>query len=308
MRPAYHRRTKRAQTLIAPGTCASSSRKTVQTSRRLMWVTAAAAVVAAIGWIDYTTGPEIGLSLLYLVPIAVSAWFGGVATAVIVACAAGASWLAADLAWREDDAAMAISVWNAFTRFVIYTTEGVFIAVLRRDREQLKRLAAREAALARTDSNTGLPNVRAFIERAETEIKRGVPICVLYVDLDNFKTFNDRLGHAAGDDLLQAVARILAGSVGECDLAARIGGDEFALLLCEPDELQARRVAESISESIHALGDIYPDLRFGATVGVAYFRHPPESAEDLLRSADEAMYQGKTLGKGCVVVQNVQEA
>ena len=274
-------------------------------AKRLMWVVVSAAIVAAIGWIDYATGPEIGMSLLYLIPISVAAWYGGVATAVIVACAAGASWLAADLAWRDDDAAIRISFWNAFTRFVIYTSEGVFIAILHRDREKLRRLAARESALARTDSGTGLPNVRAFLERAEQELKQGKPLTVLYVDLDNFKTFNDRLGHAAGDDILEEVAQILRGSVDECDLPARIGGDEFALLVCSYDEVRARRTADAIADRIRALGAVYSDIGFGATVGVALFRDPPENAEDLLRRADEAMYQGKTLGKGRVVVQNV---
>lgn len=273
--------------------------------KRVMWVVVSAAIVAVIGWIDYRTGPEIGLSLLYLIPISLAAWFGGVTTAIVVASAAGASWLAADLAWRDNDTAIAISLWNAFTRFVIYTSEGVFIALLHRDREKLRRLAARESALARTDSNTGLPNVRAFLERADEVLKEGKPLTVLYVDLDNFKIFNDRLGHAAGDDILEEVARILQASIDECDLAARIGGDEFALLLCSYDEVRARRAADTISDRIHALGDVYADIGFGATVGVALFREPPESAEDLLRRADEAMYQGKTLGKGRVVVQNV---
>ena len=261
-------------------------------------------IVATIGWIDYVTGPDVGLSLLYLVPIGVSAWYGGVAVAVVVGCFAGGSWLAADLAWRDSETAIAISLWNAFTRFVIYVSEGVFIAIVHRDREKLRRLATREGLLARTDSNTGLPNSRAFIERAEHEMKSGSPLAVLYVDLDNFKSFNDRLGHAAGDDILEEVAHILRESTGQNDLAARIGGDEFAILLCcDADELRARRIGDAITERIRGLGSAYGDIRFGATVGVAFFREPPDNAEELLRAADEAMYRGKTLGKGRVVTQ-----
>ena len=271
--------------------------------RRLTWVIVAAAIIAAIGWVDYATGPEIGFSLLYLIPIAISAWYGGVRVAVIAGAVAGACWLAADLAWRDDERAIAISLWNAFTRFVIYISQGVFIAMLHRDRERLRRVAAREATLARTDSSTGLPNARAFLEHAERELQRGTPLCVLYVDLDNFKAFNDLLGHSAGDDILDAVADILRRSIDDCDVAARIGGDEFAVLLCEADELKARRTAERISDTIRTLGTAYGDMRFGATVGVAYFAEPPATAEDLLRHADDAMYQGKTQGKGRVVVQ-----
>jgi diguanylate cyclase (GGDEF)-like protein len=262
-------------------------------------------MVAVIGWLDYETGPEIGLSLLYLVPVALSGWFGGVSSAVIVGCFAGATWLGADLAWRNNDTAVAISIWNAFTRFVIYVSEGVFIALLHRDREQLKRLAARESLLARTDSSTGLPNARAFLERAERELQRGASLCVLYVDLDNFKMFNDRLGHAAGDDILEEVARILREAIGEDDIAARIGGDEFALLLPCDDHGKAQRIGAAIAERIREVGRAFPDIGFGATVGVVFFREPPENAEELLRAADEAMYRGKTLGKGQVVFQNV---
>lgn len=277
----------------------------MSTGKRLVWVLTAGAVVAVIGWIDIATGPDIGMSLLYLIPVAVSAWFGGVSAAVIVGCAAGATWLAADLGWRESDAAIAISLWNAFTRFVIYVSEGVFIALLRRDRDKLQRMAARESLLARTDSGTGLPNARAFLERAGRELKRGRPLCVLYVDLDNFKSFNDRLGHAAGDDILDEVARVLRESIGEHDLAARIGGDEFAILLTCQDLDEAHSRGTAIAEQIRTVGQAFPEIRFGATVGVACFRQPPADPEELLRAADEAMYQGKVRGKGQVVVQNV---
>jgi diguanylate cyclase (GGDEF)-like protein len=277
----------------------------VSTRRRLRWVLVAAIIVAAIGWFDYETGPEIGLSLLYLIPVALSGWFGGVTAAVIVGCFAGGSWLAADVAWRESDTAIAISLWNAFTRFVIYVSEGVFIALLHRDREKLKQLAARESLLARTDSNTGLPNARAFLERAERELQRGASLCVLYVDLDNFKTFNDRLGHAAGDDILDEVARILRETIGDDGIAARIGGDEFALLLGCGDQDTARRIGDGIVSRIREVGRAFPDIGFGATVGVVFCPSPPDNAEELLRVADAAMYRGKEEGKGQVVFENL---
>lgn len=280
------------------------------THKRLFGVAISALIVGAIGWIDYVTGPEIGMSLLYLVPIAVSAWFGGVAPAVFVGSLAGASWLAADLAWRTSDTAIAISIWNAFTRFVIYISEGVFIALLHRDRERLRQVAFREALLARTDSNTGLGNARAFLEKAEIELARARrerrSICVLYVDLDHFKAFNDRLGHAAGDLVLEEVARVMLGAVNPEDFVARIGGDEFAVLLCcDAEPADGRRIGETIARGIANIGTLYPDIGFGATIGVAYFREPPDNAEELLRCADDAMYRGKTQGKGQVVVQNV---
>lgn len=275
-------------------------------TKRLFVTSGSLAIVLLIGWLDHVTGPDIGFSLFYLVPIALSAWYGGVTPAVMVASFAAASWLAADVAWRQDETAVAISLWNAFTRFVIFTSEGVFIAILRGDREKFRRLALRESILARTDVNTGLANSRAFLEYAESELKKGRPLAILYIDLDNFKAFNDRLGHAAGDDILMEVARILRESVTEEDVVARIGGDEFAILLCcEAGEGEARRVADKLVERIRDVAAVYGDIGFGATVGIAMFREPPSSAEEFLRSADEAMYRGKALGKGRVVLQNV---
>jgi diguanylate cyclase (GGDEF)-like protein len=275
-------------------------------TKRLVVTSASLAIVLFIGWIDKVTGPDIGFALIYLVPVALSAWYGGRTSTIVVAIVAGASWLAADLAYRENDTAVAISFWNAFTRLVIFSSEGIFIAVLKEDREKLRRLAERESALARTDSNTALPNTRAFLERAELELRRGVSLAVLYIDLDNFKVFNDRLGHAAGDDILVEVARILRETVPETDFAARIGGDEFAVLLCcDVDDLRVRRISSAIAEGIQAIAAAYEDIGFGATIGVAFFHQPPETAEELLRTADDAMYRGKALGKGRVVVQNV---
>ncbi len=274
-------------------------------TKRLFVTSASLAIVLLIGWLDQVTPREIGLSLFYLVPIALSAWYGGVGPAVVVATLAGASWLAADLVGRVDGTAVAISLWNAFTRFVIFVSEGVFIAILRGDREKLRQLAVREAILARTDANTGLANSRAFLEHAESELKKGHPLAILYIDLDNFKAFNDRLGHAAGDDILMEVARVLRESVNEEDVVARIGGDEFAVLLCrDAGELEARRVADTLVERIRDVASVYGDIGFGATVGIAMYREPLSSAEEFLRSADEAMYRGKALGKGRVVVQN----
>lgn len=264
------------------------------------------ALVLLIGWIDKVTGPDIGFALFYLVPVALSAWYGGRVPTIAVACVAAASWLMAALSHRENDTAIAISFWNAFTRLVIFVSEGIFIAVLKEDREKLRGLAERESVLARTDSNTSLPNTRAFLERAEIELRRGLPLAVLYIDLDNFKTFNDRLGHAAGDDILVEVARILRETVPDPDLPARIGGDEFAVLLCcDVEDRRVRRISSAIAERIQAMATVYEGIGFGATIGVAFFHRPPETAEELLRTADDAMYRGKVLGKGRVVVQNV---
>lgn len=266
-------------------------------------------MVVAIGWIDWFTGPDIGLSLLYLVPVAFAGWYGGVAAAIFVGLAAGSAWLTADVALRHSDTAIAISVWNAFTRYIIYVSQGVLFALVHRDREKLRKLAARESSLARTDLGTRLPNARAFMELLEAELEeareRGEAVCVAYLDLDNFKEVNDRYGHAAGDEVLQNVATAIQRSIRGHDVAARLGGDEFGVLLRGVDPLIAQTVGERISARIREIGTKYAGATLGATLGVAFFQSLPETASALLQAADGAMYAGKSSGKGRVVVQNL---
>jgi diguanylate cyclase (GGDEF)-like protein len=129
---------------------------------------------------------------------------------------------------------------------------------------------------------------------------------LIYVDLDNFKVFNDKLGHAAGDDILVEVGRVLVASVGKRDFTARIGGDEFAVLLpgCRSSGSH-RQIGEAIASQIQALGSLYPSIGFGATVGIAHFETMPGSADELIRAADDAMFSAKQLEKGTVVVQEL---
>ena len=276
--------------------------------KRFIGTAVSAVAVVVIGWIDYLTGPDIGLTLLYLIPIAASAWYGGTVSAVFVASAAGAVWLAVQVALRPAGASLAIPLWNAFTRLVIFITEGVFIALLHRDRELLRSMLAREKALARTDHATNLQNMRGFLEHADAELHRArahhATIVVIYVDLDNFKAFNDHLGHAAGDDLLDEVGKILTASFPD-KITARLGGDEFAVLLTGIGAKAALEKAEALISSIRKLGGAYPDLNFSATAGIAFFRDPPATADDLVRAADDAMYAGKESGKGRVVLSSL---
>jgi diguanylate cyclase (GGDEF)-like protein len=265
--------------------------------------------VAAIGWIDYVTGPDVALSLLYLVPVAFAGWYGGVTVAIFLGAAAGVAAMLANLPLDGSETVVAISMWNAFTRCVIYMSEAVLLAMLHRDREKLRRLVAHHSTLARTDAGTSLPNARAFMEMVEQELQTaretGNPVCVAYLDLDNFKRINDTFGHATGDEVLQRVAGALQRSIRGHDVAARLGGDEFAVLLrgVEPDA--ARTVGERIATRIGEIATSYAGAALGVTLGVAHFRAVPDNAAALLRAADGAMYVGKTSGKGCVVVQNL---
>jgi diguanylate cyclase (GGDEF)-like protein/PAS domain S-box-containing protein len=155
------------------------------------------------------------------------------------------------------------------------------------------------------DALTGLANRALFANRVQHLLERrhwhGVGCAVFFLDLDDFKTVNDSLGHAAGDELLRAVADRLRGHLRAGDTAARLGGDEFALLLEElVDEREVLAAADRIISALQAPFAVQgKELVARASIGIA-LPDPdrPQEADELLRNADMAMYTAKTNGKG----------
>jgi diguanylate cyclase (GGDEF)-like protein len=155
--------------------------------------------------------------------------------------------------------------------------------------------------IADSDTLTPLPNRRRFLrelERVTANAKRhGTPAAVLYVDLDSLKAINDRHGHFAGDAALIHVARLLGGLIRSSDMAARIGGDEFALILDHLDHNSAIETAERIGRCIATspldLGGTLVKLE--ASIGTATVL-PGDTVEDVMQRADRNMYRAKSEG------------
>ena len=154
---------------------------------------------------------------------------------------------------------------------------------------------------------TGLANRALFRDRVTHAIERQArdrkPIAVLFIDLDDFKTINDSLGHAAGDQLLREVGERLKECLRAADTAARLGGDEFAILLEDGGEgIQAVDVADRMMQMLEAPFALEgKEVFVRASVGIAVADggdEPSASAEELLRNADVAMYMAKERGKG----------
>ncbi len=151
------------------------------------------------------------------------------------------------------------------------------------------------------DSLTGMPNRALFLDRLSLAVGRAArsaaPVGVLFVDIDDFKTINDSLGHRAGDELLRSVANRLQACLRPSDTIARLGGDEFAVLIEEISDTSdaataAGRMLDSLADPFVIEGR---EVYVGASVGIAA---GPEDAETLLRDADLAMYRAKAEGKG----------
>jgi diguanylate cyclase (GGDEF)-like protein len=162
--------------------------------------------------------------------------------------------------------------------------------------------------LSITDGLTRLHNHRFFQDHLTREIKRvtrsGEPLSMLLADIDDFKQLNDRFGHAAGDELLTRIAQIMVDCVRDSDLVARYGGEEFVILAINCDlrsaEALAEKVRTAIAESSFILDDSLRPLRVTVSVGVAAFRG---NRKRFFQRADEALYQAKSNGKNCVVVE-----
>jgi diguanylate cyclase (GGDEF)-like protein len=178
---------------------------------------------------------------------------------------------------------------------------------LRERNAELQQAKETFEQLSITDGLTKLHNHRFFQDHLTREILRvgrsGEPLSMLLVDLDDFKQLNDRLGHAAGDELLAGLARILNQSVRATDLLARYGGEEFVVLTPETDLSGAHRLAEKIrttvAESSFILDDSLRPIRVTVSIGVAQF---VGNRKGFFKAADRALYRAKDQGKNCVFV------
>ncbi|MBI3928791.1 MAG: diguanylate cyclase, partial [Armatimonadetes bacterium] len=178
-----------------------------------------------------------------------------------------------------------------------------------KERERLRRQLEVLTVQSVTDSLTGAYNRRYLDERIREEAKRAArhqkSLACLMVDVDEFKSVNDTLGHGLGDLVLQQVASRLREGMRETDILARYGGEEFTLLLPETDADGARTVAEKLRLRIEdaVFGDEDLQLRVTVSIGAACLQ-PRGTAEDLLRHADEALYRAKVNGRNRVVTNS----
>jgi diguanylate cyclase (GGDEF)-like protein len=263
-------------------------------ARRARWVTVAIALafLGTVGLVDYLTGRDVSLSVFYVAPIALTTWFVNRRTGAIFALLSTFTWFLADDMGRPHVQPL-VPYWNAFVRLGFYLFMVVILA-------KLKLTLEHERNLSREDPTTGIANPRAFFEWASREVERSRrfkrPVTLLYIDCDDFKSINDSYGHAIGDEVLREVGQAVQRVVRDIDFVARVGGDEFVVLLAETDAAGAhvavRRLQELLSREMATRGR---SVTF--SVGAATFAGGPSTVEEAIREADSLMYSAKTSGK-----------
>jgi diguanylate cyclase (GGDEF)-like protein len=264
--------------------------------RGLLLAAAGLALVAVIGFIDYLLGPSLSFAIFYLVPIALGAWWGGFAQGILLSAACAVSWQVGEIAGGSVNAPV-IHLWNGTARFGIFVITSSLLS-------RLRVSLFLEKKLARSDPLTGAANGRTFYEAVSQTVERVLrtksPLSLAYLDLDNFKWLNDKLGHSAGDEALCILVRTIHQNIRATDLLARLGGDEFALLLAECGETDARVILDRI---LDRFGQEMASKQWPVTLsmGAMTFPQPMRDVDAMVRRVDELMYRAKKAGKNRVI-------
>jgi diguanylate cyclase (GGDEF)-like protein len=237
----------------------------------------------------------IGVEAVVLFDLWGYAWFSAAAAPALALTA----WDQARIMHSSNDAAQWAFTWATFLLLL-----GLLALRGREDsrlRGELRRLSV-------TDDLTGLANRRAFRSTLATELKRSGrtqrPVCLLMLDLDHFKRVNDTFGHGAGDGVLATMGELLSSNMHRTgiDVAARVGGEEFAVILPETDEEGGTFAAERLRIEVMSRP---ADILTTVSIGVAA-SHGGDDADSLLRAADRALYTAKALGRNCVSVASAE--
>ena len=195
---------------------------------------------------------------------------------------------------------------------IILVVLALLVLAAARVLERARRAQAQVQQLATYDSLTGLRNRASLVSRLDDLVEAETPFALLSIDLDRFKAVNDQYGHLIGDDVLVAVARRLAEQASSGDLLARIGGDEFVMVLVEGDVIgRARTLGPAIVAALELpISTDRVRAQIGASVGTALYPENGRSAEDLRQAADLALYRAKQQGRGsaCFYSMDMDEA
>jgi diguanylate cyclase (GGDEF)-like protein len=259
----------------------------------VFWMPAGIVLIGLLGAVDSLTGNEITFSFFYLAPLVLVTWSVDQRAGLLMSALSALTMLGAEIAAGEKYSWPGIYVLNTLIRAGFFMVVTYLVAALRKSQRE-ERLAAR------TDFVTGAFNARYFAELLQREIDRirryPHPITVVFIDIDNFKLVNDLFGHQIGDEVLRCIASELKSQLRRTDIIARVGGDEFVMVLpaTHPSEAQVvvSKTHAHLQEQMRQR-NLPVTFSMGAVTCVA----PPHSAEHVINMADELMYEVKKVTK-----------
>lgn len=246
-----------------------------------------------LGWLDQITG-DYSLIVFYLIPVSFMAWFVTRTSGILFCILAFVTRIIADstadtFSLRNTE----LHYWNLSIEFLFLLIMSLLFSALRSNLDSEKDRAS-------TDPLTGILNRRSFFELTEYEInwwrRYSQPFTLAYIDLDNFKDINDRLGHHIGDEVLITVVRTITSCIRSTDILSRFGGDEFVLLLPETGHEAALTFLTKIHERIQqAMTSNNWPVTF--SIGAVTYLKTPATMDEVICRADMLMYEVKRTGK-----------
>jgi diguanylate cyclase (GGDEF)-like protein len=260
--------------------------------RRLGW----AAVAAGVFVLNVRTPPDLRLGVLFVIPVLLAAWHDGLGWGIALALGTAVLRFSIGIDQLPLTASLELRIVNEAAYLVVV---GVAIAGL----SQLRRTQGQLELLATHDPLTDVLNARSFSRELAQELSRnrryGRPLALIYLDLDDFKMVNDTHGHATGDAVLRLVADAMRAAVRAADVVGRLGGDEFGVLMPETDAAVAHAAASRLVAGIRTVFRGTPSVT--ASIGVVAVAGTEAGTDELIRKADQAMYEAKRAGKDRVV-------
>jgi diguanylate cyclase (GGDEF)-like protein len=247
-------------------------------------------------WGNSLTPPHARFGILYIIPVLLVTWTEGLTWGLVFGIASIALREMVALDQMPADTPVPWRIANAAAYVAV-------VAVAMAGLQRLRKSQAQLAHLVIQDQLTNVLNARAFADRLTQELDRNRryprPLALLYMDLDNFKVINDTHGHQTGDAVLRLVADAMRSSVRQADVVGRLGGDEFAVLMPETDAQLADAAAKRLVAGLRNVFKGTPNVT--ASIGVVSCTATDASTDDVLRRADQAMYDAKRMGKDRVV-------
>lgn len=250
-------------------------------------------MIAVWGVIDLATGYEYSFAVFYLIPVSIAAWYDNKYMTTVTIVLSALTWLYADYEAGHHYSSSIIPFWNTCARLGFFS---IFASLL----FKIKKNLAEMTLMAMRDSLTSLNNTRAFNVEYQT-LKRRQPkkdqtLAVGLIDLDGFKSVNDTYGHSKGDDVLVEFAQVLKESVRMNDVVARMGGDEFVVILQDTNSQGIEEYAKRLRNQF-LLSGLKQRYGIDFSMGIRIYTELPENLDEATRQADQLMYQSKARGK-----------